>query len=416
MTGASEAVLLADDRACSFTRYAARRHRADELVLLRFEEARADMSPRYLDETAHLPAFWIRRGAPLAAEARRYLDWIRRQPVRPTRFCNPSEPRQEIAQRFAGLVGLPHLTPWQVRWVRNKADMKDKFRELGLRTAAYAQVAAAADVTRFAAAHGWPVVLKPVDSFACVDTYLLREPADIGRLDLGARRWMVEQYLGGTEWEACALILDGEVLDVWPSAMPCRPLDIVEGAMNANISVASGPGPACDVSGTVERLVRGLGLDHGYLHMEFFEIDGLVYAGEAGLRMAGCEIAANHGHAYRFDVFGATLDVYAGRRPALEYGERRCVGDLLLPLPGTGTVTALTSEEELLRLPGVIAADLRTSPGERVTARRASHNSCGHVHVQGATAAEVEQRMRHVLDVFSIDVAAGTGAAPAPSP
>ncbi|GHI04131.1 ATP-dependent carboxylate-amine ligase [Streptomyces cellostaticus] len=415
MTGASETVLLADDRASSFTRHAAR-NRGDGLVLLRFEDARADMSAQYLDETAHLPAFWIRRGAPLAAEARRYLDWIRRQQARPTRFCNPSEPRQDIAQRFAGLVGLPHLTPWQVRWVRNKADMKDKFRELGLRTAIYAHIRTAGDVTRFAAAHGWPVVLKPVDSFACVDTHLLREPADLGRVDLTARRWMVEQYLGGTEWEACALILDGEVLDVWPSAMPCRPLDIVEGAMNANISVASGPGPACDVTGAVRRIVHGMGLDHGYLHMEFFEIDGRVYAGEVGLRMAGCEIAANHGHAYGFDVFGATLDVYAGRRPALEYGERRCVGDLLLPLPGTGTVTALTSQEELLRMPGVIAAALRTAPGERVTARRASHSSCGHVHVEGATAAEVEERMRHVLDVFSIEVAAGAEAAPAPSP
>ncbi len=77
MTGAAEAVLLADDRASSFTRYAAR-NRADGLVLLRFEEARADMSAQYLDETAHLPDFWIRRGAPLRAEARRYLDWIRR--------------------------------------------------------------------------------------------------------------------------------------------------------------------------------------------------------------------------------------------------------------------------------------------------------------------------------------------------
>ncbi|MER6913557.1 ATP-dependent carboxylate-amine ligase [Streptomyces sp. NPDC000594] len=412
---APETVLLADDRPSSFTRYAAR-ERGDRLVLLRFEEARADLPPAYLRETDHLPAFWIRENVPLEAEARRYLSWIAGRPVRPTRFCNPSEPRQRTAQRFARLAGLPHLTDQQVRWVRDKAAMKDKFRELGLRTAAYERVNTARAVTRFAAAHGWPVVLKPVDSFACVDTFLLRGPADARAVDLTARSWIAEQYLGGTEWEACALIHGGEVLDVWPSAMPCRPLDIVDGAMNANISVATGPGPATDVAHLVRRIVHGMGIDHGYLHMEFFETDGAAWAGEVGLRLAGCEITANHGHAYGFDVFGATLDVYAGHRPTLEYGRRRCVGDLLLPLPGSGTVTRLTPRRELLALPGVIDAVLRTAPGERVTARRASHNSCGHVHIEGASAAEVERRMRQVLDTFAIEVAPAAEDTPAAVP
>lgn len=397
-------LLLVDDRPNSFTRYALR-HRAEELVLLRFEEARDDLPAGHLRDTAQLPAFWVRSDVPLTEEARRYRDWIVRQPVRPVHFCNPSEPRQHIAQRFAGLVGLPHLTTEQVRWVRDKAAMKDKFRALGLRTAAYQRVSVAEDVTDFAAEHGWPVVLKPVDSFACLDTYLLRGPADLRQVDLAARRFMVEEHLGGTEWEVCALIHRGEVLDVWPSAMPCRPLDIVEGAMNANISVGSGPGPRCDVAGLVRRVVTGMDIDHGYLHMEFFETDDAVHMGEAGVRLAGCEITANHGHAYGFDVFGATLDVYTGRRPRLDYGVRRCVGDLLLPLPDSGRVLAITSPEELLRLPGVIEAVVRMAPGDQVTARRASHNASGFVHVEGATAEEVEKRMGNVLEHFRIDIA-----------
>ncbi|MFI9204066.1 ATP-dependent carboxylate-amine ligase [Streptomyces sp. NPDC053048] len=400
---AGPGLLMADDRASSFTRYAAR-HRSRDLVLLRFEEARGDLAPDYLRETAHLPAFWVREGVPLEAEADRYLDWIADLPVPPTRFCNPSEPRQHVAQRFAALVGLPHLSERQVRWVRDKAAMKDRFRELGLRTAEYARVGTPADIERFAAAHRRPVVLKPVDSFACVDTYLLHGPEDLRTVDLTAREWMVEEYLGGTEWEACALVLGGEVLDVWPSAMPCRPLDIVGGAMNANISVGAGPGPGVDTAALVRRVVTGMGIDHGYVHMEFFEIDGEAYAGEVGVRMAGCEIAANHGHAYGFDVFGATVDVYTGRRPALAYGRRRCVGDLLLPLPRSGTVSRVTSREELLALPGVIDAVVRFAPGDRAASRRASHNASGHVHVEGDTAAEVEKRMRYVLEAFSIEI------------
>ncbi|MFI1581051.1 ATP-dependent carboxylate-amine ligase [Embleya sp. NPDC020630] len=402
--GRAPALLMVDDRASSFTRYAARAL-PESLVLLRFAELRGDLREDYLRETAHLPAFWVREGVPLAEEARRYREWACELPTPPTRFCNPSEPRQHVAQRFAALAGLPHLGEHQVAWVRDKAAMKRRFRELGLRTAAFGRVRSAADVERFAAEHGWPLVLKPVDSFACVDTHLLRDRDAVRDIDLTTRDFMVEQYLGGTEWEVCALIHDGEVLSAWPSAMPYRPLAIVDGAMNANISVGTDEGPAVDLPALLQRIVTGMGIDHGYAHMEFFVVDGQVHAGEIGIRLAGCEIPANHGHAYGFDVFAATLDVYLGRRPRLDYRERRCAGDLLLPLPGSGTVRRVTSADELLRLPGVVDAVVRAGVGDTVTARRASHNASGHVHVVGESIGQVEERMRAVLDAFTIEVA-----------
>ncbi|UNM16420.1 ATP-dependent carboxylate-amine ligase [Streptomyces formicae] len=394
---------MADDRASSFTRYAAR-SLAGGLVLLRFAEARKDLSEEYLRQTAHLPSFWVRDGVPLEDEAARYRAWSRELPVPPTRFCNPSEPRQAVAQRFASLVGLPHLTERQVKWVRDKAAMKQRFQELGLETARYASVSSVEEIEAFAERCGWPVVLKPVDSFACVDTFRLTGPGLASGMDLRSREWMVEEHLEGVEWEVCALIHGGEVLDAWPSAMPCRPLDIVDGAMNANVSVPTDEAPPVDLRAMLQRIASGMELDHGYVHMEFFVVGDKVYAGEIGVRLAGCEITANHGHAYGFDVFGATLDVYLGRRPELGYTERRCAGDLLLPLPGSGTVRRITPEEELLRLPGVIDAVLHVGAGDRVTARRASHNSSGYVHVTGASVKEVETRMRGVLDAFAIEV------------
>ncbi|MFJ2191981.1 ATP-dependent carboxylate-amine ligase [Kitasatospora sp. NPDC087861] len=397
-------LLMVDDRASSFARHAARTL-PDHLVLLRFDEARADLSAEHLHRTAHLPAFWVRAGVPLEQEAARYRQWAAGLPVAPSRFCNPSEPRQVVAQRFAALAGLPHLTAQQVSWVRDKAVMKRRFRELGLRTAEFAQVRTAGEIERFAAEHGWPLVLKPVDSFACVDTHRLDGPEALAAVDLTARDWMVEQFLGGVEWEVCAIILQGEVLDAWPSAMPCRPLDIVEGAMNANISVGTDEAPPVDLRALLQRIVTGMGIDHGYAHMEFFLIDGEPYAGEIGLRLAGCEIPANHGHAYGFDVFGATLDVYRGRRPDLSYRQRQCAGDLLLPLPESGTVRRITPVEELLRAPGVVDAVLKVGVGDAVSARRASHNASGYVHVVGASIEEVERRMRAVLGAFVIELA-----------
>ncbi|MEV6755079.1 ATP-dependent carboxylate-amine ligase [Streptomyces sp. NPDC051214] len=403
-------LLMADDRASSFTRYAVDAL-PGRLVLLRFASARQDLSEAYLRQTAHVPAFWVNESLPLEAEAARYRAWAAQLPAAPTRFCNPSEPRQDIAQRFAALAGLPHMTERQVSWVRDKAAMKDKFRELGLLTARYARVSTAREIEEFAARCGWPVVLKPVDSFACVDTFRLTGPGQLADVALEGRSWLVEEHLGGTEWEVCALIHAGEVLDAWPSAMPCRPLDIVDGAMNANISVATDEGPPFDLRGMLQRIVTGMGIDHGYAHMEFFVVGHELYAGEIGIRLAGCEITANHGYAYGFDVFGATLDVHLGRRPFLDYSGRRCAGDLLLPLPGSGTVHRITAEEDLLRLPGVVKSALRYREGDLVEARRASHNASGYVHVTGESIAEVEKRMRGVLDAFTIEVITQTPAA-----
>ncbi|MFF8832364.1 ATP-dependent carboxylate-amine ligase [Streptomyces sp. NPDC015131] len=415
MSAPPPVLLMADDRASTFTRYAVEAL-PGRLVLLRFAAARRDLSDAYLRDTAHVPAFWVEDGVPLEREAARYRAWAAAHlPEAPTRFCNPSEPRQHVAQRFAALAGLPHLTERQVAWVRDKAAMKDRFRELGLDTARYARVSTARETERFAARCGWPVVLKPVDSFACVDTFRLDGPEQLAGVAWERRDWLVEEHLPGTEWEVCALIHDGEVLDAWPSAMPCRPLDIVDGAMNANISVATADAPPFDLRDVLQRIVTGMGIDHGYAHMEFFVVDGRLYAGEIGVRLAGCEITANHGYAYGFDVFGATLDVYLGRRPALTYTERRCAGDLLLPLPGSGTVRRVTPEEELLRLPGVVAGALRVRPGDAVEARRASHNASGHVHVVGGSVKEVEMRMRAVLDAFTIEVAGRSPVAGAPA-
>ncbi|WP_188305987.1 ATP-dependent carboxylate-amine ligase [Streptomyces sp. CBMA123] len=402
-------LLLVDDRPSSFTRYAARTL-PEHLVLLRFEELRGDLSEDHLRRTAHLPAFWVRADVPLVREAARYREWVAGLPARPSTFCNPSEPRQALAQRFAKLAGLPHLSSRQVAWVRDKAEMKQRFRELGLRTAEFTRVRTVAEVAWFAATYGWPLVLKPVDSFACVDTHRLDGPQSLAGIDLTARDWMVERFLRGTEWEVCAIIHRGEVLDAWPSAMPCRPLDIVDGAMNASISVGTDEAPPVDLRVLVQRIVTGMVIDHGYAHMEFFLIDGRLYAGEIGLRLADCEIPANHGHAYGFDVFGATLDVYRGIRPALDYRLRQCAGGLLLPLPGSGTVRRITPTEDLLRVPGVVEAVLTVGVGDAVSARRASHSASGYVHVVGASIEEVERRMREVLGAFTIELGPATDA------
>ncbi|WP_328414561.1 ATP-grasp domain-containing protein [Streptomyces violaceus] len=397
-------LLLVDDRPGSFTDYVISRTDVD-VFLLRFEPW-ADALPKdYLDGTKHLPTFVVRADVPLEEEAARYRSWVVTQERPPGYFCNPHEPLQEVSQRFAGLVGLPHLDDLQVGWVRRKPQMKARFQELGIPCAQYREVATLEQIEAFGEEYGWPLIVKPVDSFASIDTYKLETPEELSQLpDLGRREWMVEEFLTGKEYQLCAVVAGGVVLDAWPSWTPAALLETVAGAMNANVTIAEPTELPVDVKRITQKLVDGMRIDHGYLHMEFFlSMDGSFHMSEIGARLAGCEIPTNHGLSHGFDIFSVTLDTYLGRSPELPYTQKRCVGDLLLPI-SAGRITRMTGLDELKRMPGVLGGKLRFAVGDVVDPRRASNASSGYVHVEGETVEETASRMENVLGEFEFEV------------
>jgi len=400
---ARPAVLLVESRRSTFTESVLNRDDVD-VVLLRFDSV--PLTEEYLKRTADVATFTLATAAPLEEEAARYREWIRDAAVVPGHFCNPNEALQASAQRFAALVGLPHLSEEQVAWVRNKATMKDRYAQLGIPHAAYRTVSAPEDVLEFAGVHGWPVILKPIDSDSCISTYRLDSPQDLDPLlplDAGLS-WMVEQYISGREFQLCAAIAHGKVVDAYLSKNPRPIIEVLDGAINANITYAPSEKLPVDARELAQRLTDGLGIPYGYLHGEFFLTDdGDFYMSEVAARLSGCEVPMNHGLAYGFDFLGVVLDTYIDRDPVPAYTRDRAVGDLLLPIE-PGKLVSITGEEELRGMPGVLDAHLTARPGDVLDPPRASHASTGYVHVEGATADEVEERMQAILDRFELVV------------
>lgn len=396
-------VLMVESRRATFTESVLARDDVDT-VLLRFDSV--PLTQEYLDRTADVATFTLDTAKPLEDEAARYLRWVATTEVVPEFFCNPNEALQADAQRFASLVGLPHLSQEQVAWVRNKMTMKDRYAELGIPHAAYRPVEKPADVEAFAAEHGWPVVLKPVDSDSCIGTHRLDSPSELAAvLPLDPRLdWMVEEFISGREFQLCAVVADGRVVDAYLSKNPRPILEVLDGAINANITYAPSERTPLDAKELAQRLTDGLRIPYGYLHAEFFLTDEDEFRmSEVAARLSGCEVPMNHGLAYGFDFLHVVLDTYVGRVPVPRYTRDRAVGDLLLPVR-PGRLVDITSEEELLRMPGVIDARLTARPGDLLDPPRASHASTGYVHVEGATADEVEERMRAVLQRFELKV------------
>lgn len=335
-------------------------------------------------------------------EAARYREWTARIGMVPEYFCNPNEAVQPQAQTFAAAVGLPHLTQEQVLLVHEKPSMKKLYDRIGLRSAAYELVGTAEEIDRFAGEHGWPLILKPVDSDSCIGTWKLRK-SDLphaAELLRDGRRWMVEEYIQGHEFQLCALVADGRVLDAYVSSNPAPILDVLEGAINANITLAPSEAKPIDAVALCQQLVDGVEYSNGYLHAEFWmTATGEFVMGELAARLSGCEVPLNHGLSYGFDIMSAITDLYVGKSPTLRYSLDRSVGDLLLPT-APGVVTDITPAEELLAAEGVISCAMRAAVGDVVDPPRASFACSGVVQVTGRDSAEVTDRMRKILSTY----------------
>ena len=403
--------MFVDDRPCSTLRpcslnYALLR-RTDVLPILLRTKGEL-FGAEYLAATAGYLQFWVDTTHDVAAEAGRFRRWCLGQDLDPAHFCCVTEPRQEFWQAFARACGLPGLPPDVARALRNKPAMKDRIRASGFRTAEYAVAANLPAVLAFAKRHGYPVVLKPVDGWGALATHLVLNQEEANKLGhlFGRFEMMVETYVPYREFECCALIANGRVLDIYPSILPTAPIDVAKGGLNANISMGRCRNriPVPNLHGTVQRLVDGFRLPHGYLHMELFVSEDGTHSmiSELALRYPGCEIAKNHAYAYGFDIASATIDLYLGRVPELNYKKLRSAGDLLLPY-SPGRVTHVTTPGELRRLPGVREAHVGVRPGDILPeVDEASFNCSGWVIVEGHDPDEVEDRMRTVLSTYEL--------------
>jgi hypothetical protein len=150
-----------------------------------------------------------------------------------------------------------------------------------------------------------------------------------------------------------------DVLAAFLSSMPERPLAIVDGAMNANITFREVPRDfQVQPHDVAQEVISGFGLTDGYLHSEFFLHRGRLTFGEVAARLAGGLIPRNHSLAFGYDVFDALLDIHVGRPPDLTPTQSRSVGDLMLPAPA-GRVTKITTVNELLDRPEVLSGFMR---------------------------------------------------------
>lgn len=67
-------------------------------------------------------------------EIHKFKNWLNHKKIKIDYFLNDSEFYMEYSNKIAEKLGLECLSSEQVKWVRDKVAMKDKFNQIGLRT------------------------------------------------------------------------------------------------------------------------------------------------------------------------------------------------------------------------------------------------------------------------------------------
>ena len=324
-------------------------------------------------------------------------------------FLNDSEYYMDFANKVARSLDLESLSEEQVRWVRDKVAMKDRFNQIGLKTVDYQVVTSKKEILEFMKKHiGEPIIFKPRDLMNSKDVYKINNVKELDQidLDLSSEKYMVESYCNDQEWSIESLVQDGIVLDSYVTYIPNRTLwAAMDNKLNCHMTVPKLPSYfKFNPKEFIQTIVDGMNLKNGAMTIEvFIDKEGNIMPSELGWRLPGCQATKNHSRSYGFDMIDTLIDIAVHNKVTMKYKDSiTSVGDLYLPNK-TGLITKITPLDKLLSMPSVIDGELFVKEGDVRKKRRVGNDASGWVQVEGKDEFETLEKMQNVYDNFIIE-------------
>jgi ATP-grasp domain-containing protein len=308
-------------------------------------------------------------------------------------------------------LGIPGMDAVTARNFRDKARMKDVLRAAGVPCARHCLATSAAQAWEFAAAVGYPLVVKPPAGAGARSTFRLDEPAAL-RAWLDAvdpvpeRPALIEEFLVGEEHSFDSITVDGELR--WHSIshyLP-TPLEVLRNPWMQWVVLLprdiSGPEYA-GIRAAAPTALRALGLQTGLTHMEWFRrADGSVAVSEVAARPPGAQITAmlSYAHDVDFPRVWARLMLLDAFHP-LE--RRSAVGTAFLRGQGRGRVAAIHGLDGLQRELGHLVVEAKLpQPGQGPSG---TYEGEGYVIVRDGDTAVVVEALRRLVSGLRVELA-----------
>ena len=384
-------------------------------IIIRTNKNMKFFNKSYLESTKSVLNYIIDYYNDIDAEVLKFKKWLECNNIKIEYFFNDSEYYLEFSNRFARKLELYALSDEQICWVRDKVDMKKRFREIGLDTVDFKEINSKDELKDFFVKNGSKrMIFKPRRGMNSIETYMINSLEDIDGLeiDIIPGKYMAEDFCYDHEWSIESLVQDGEVLDSYVTYIPNPTIwASISNDLNCHMTVPKIPSYFKFVPKEfIQQIVSGMNLKDGAMTIEvFISNDGNIKASELGWRLPGCQATLNHSYSYGIDIYNLLLDIAIHKKVNLKYRDKIVsVGDLYLPNK-EGIIEQITPLEELLKMDGVIGGELFTKIGEYQKKKRVGNDASGWIQVLGENEFDTLQKMQKIYDIFEIEVSNDIG-------
>jgi biotin carboxylase len=303
---------------------------------------------------------------------------------------------------------LPGIPPDVVTRTRDKSVMRRLLADL--RPFPAEVVTSEGEAAAFAARHGWPIILKPVDGVGSRSVQRIDGPTELdGRLSFEGRI-LAERYIKGRLLSVEAFSFDGHhiifgINEEFPigEAGPAGCNPYVETAHQ--IPAALNGTTVAGIGELIPAVLDALGVKNGPSHTELILAADGLHVLETHTRVGGDSIPEMLQRCTGIDLLSLSLAWPAGLAQVTEPPDEWHRGAALrFFTPPPGRVRHISGVEASRDIPGVAAIHLELKPGDIVPPLLSSDDRVGFVMAVCSTSAEAAECCRRVVETVNIDV------------
>jgi biotin carboxylase len=342
--------------------------------------------------------------------------------ARPVRAVVPIDDSGTVlAARASAALGLPHNPVEATVAARDKYRMRELLSSAGVPSPEHRLFAAGDDPVEAARKVPYPCVLKPVslsgsrgviraddpDQFVAAWERLgriMRAAARESHPD-AARQVLVERFIPGFEVALEGMLAGGRLTVLALFDKP-DPLDgpFFEETIYVTPSRLPDATQAA-IAGVTGRAAAALGLSEGPVHAELRVNEEGAWIVEIASRSIGglCSRSLTFGTGMALEELilrhAVGLPIPSTRR------EGRAAGVMMIPVPGSGILEAVSGVEEAERVPGIEGVALTCRPGHPLVPLPEGSSYPGFIFARGKTPAAVEASLRAAHAALRFEIA-----------
>lgn len=304
-------------------------------------------------------------------------------------------------------LGIPGKQPAEAALVRDKVVMKAAVAAAGVRVPVNANYTTPEDIRAFAAAIGFPLVLKPRWGADGDGVYILRSAQDLENVLASAdlTDYECEEFIDGVQYQVDGVVAGGIVRTVrsWHCLMSCW--DFKSGRPFGSVA-NDDPAFEARIVAFTRQVLAALRLTDDVFHLEVFrehDTDEIVFL-EIAARPGGGQVRFIWDEVYGVDLVEAAVHVQLGIER--EYSRADVGGDvgayLMMPEPSDGPCIV----HEVRSLVGLIPelhAETLVPEGAVLKGNRGTIYTAGAFRFRAKSSAQAERAIERALELYKID-------------